>query len=156
MSYSLSRPTLELWRLRVGENSANHPNDCGPSYFQLKPRLAIRYQRFVSLAWWFAELLTLAELFFTQLCQTDRHKPKTYAAQRRHGAVVTGKVYLTFAQLCQQNQLQLTDRHDAFFSNNPTSLRHTFAPANCGEKHSANAGRKSVSGFSLLPSFLLG
>jgi len=37
-----------LWRLRVGDDTPNYQNGCGPSYFQLKPRLAIRYQRFVS------------------------------------------------------------------------------------------------------------
>ena len=41
------RPTTELCRLRVSEDTTNHQNDCGPTNFQLKPRLAIRYQRLV-------------------------------------------------------------------------------------------------------------
>jgi hypothetical protein len=40
--------TPELCRLRVSKVTHNHPNDCSPTYFQLKPRLAIRHERFVS------------------------------------------------------------------------------------------------------------
>jgi hypothetical protein len=39
--------TPELCRLRVSEDTTNHQKDCGPGYFQLKPRLAIRHERFV-------------------------------------------------------------------------------------------------------------
>jgi hypothetical protein len=39
--------TPELWRLRVSEDTLNYQYNCGPSYFQLKRRLAIRHQRFV-------------------------------------------------------------------------------------------------------------
>jgi len=41
-----------LWRLRVSEDTPNYQNGCGPGYFQLKPGLAIRYQRFVSGHFW--------------------------------------------------------------------------------------------------------
>ncbi len=97
--------------MRVGEDTNNHQNDCGPSYFQLKPRLAIRHERFVSLRRWVIRLLLQKQ--FTANFAKNQLQTRRLRRFTGHGAVAAGEADLTFAQLCQRNQPQLKERHDA-------------------------------------------
>jgi hypothetical protein len=58
--------TLEFGRLRVGDNTTNHQNDCDPNCFLQKESLAVRLQRFVGRLTFKSHQRILSILFYLQ------------------------------------------------------------------------------------------